>query len=102
MTDALGQEIVLGNVYGYSQRQNGLVKVRIGRAVKLNERVKGKQSSVTLAVIHTGKAVYDNDIESDSDVIAPYASSKRDSISVTSNSIFPLPENVQLNWKIKQ
>ena len=100
MTDALGQEIVIGNIYGYSQRQNGIVKVRVGRAIKLNERVKGKQSSVTLSVIHTGKAVYDNDIESD--VIEPYASSKRDTISVTSNSIFPLPENVQLNWKIKQ
>jgi hypothetical protein len=35
MKDALGFDIVLGNIYGYSNRQNGFVKVVIGRRLNL-------------------------------------------------------------------
>ena len=39
MKDVLGFEIILGNVYEYSNRQNGNgnVTVVIGKAVKFNE-----------------------------------------------------------------
>jgi hypothetical protein len=36
-TDALGNPIVLGQQYGYSQQNNGQVQIVIGNAEKVNE-----------------------------------------------------------------
>ena len=36
-TDALGNPIVLGQLYGYSQQNNGQVQIVIGNAEKVNE-----------------------------------------------------------------
>jgi hypothetical protein len=90
MKDALGFDIVLGNIYGYSSRQNGCVKVVIGKAIKFNKS-DYNSSTVTLEVIHRGKAVYDKAIEG--------ISSTR-TISCTGNTIFPIDLTNKPTWVI--
>jgi hypothetical protein len=90
MKDALGFDIVLGNIYGYSNRQNGCVKVVIGKAIKFNVS-DYNSSTVTLEVIHRGEAVYDKEVKE-------IPASK--SISCTSNTIFPIDLTNKPTWVI--
>lgn len=75
MTDALGNKIEIGKLYGYSNRSNGVVTIVIGHAEKTND------SSVTLRVVKRGKSIYNNDIKEDKG---------RMTSSVSGNSLFPL------------
>lgn len=77
MKDALGNEIILNEYYGYSNNRNGHTSVRVGRVVKLNEK------SVTIKVEIAKAAVYNNEVEDDKFL-------SRDTISVKSNMIFPI------------
>ena len=51
-TDALGNPIVLGQLYGYSQQNNGQVQIVIGNAEKVNEL------KVTLTNIQERKGMF--------------------------------------------
>ena len=82
MKDALGNEIIIGNTYGYSNRSNGIVKVRIGEAIILNAL------TVTLVNCKKGKAVYASSVEEDG-----YCGR----IHIISNTLFPL-NNVEVIW----
>lgn len=84
--DALGNEIVLGERYGYSNRANGNVTVVIGRAIKINEET----SNVTLSVERKLKGIYNSDLRDDQN-------SGNGKSSVLSNTIFPL-RNEPVCW----
>ena len=90
MKDALGFDIIFGNVYGYSNRSNGIVTVVIGKAIKFNES-KYSSSSVTLEVLHRGRTAYDKDVEG-------IESTK--TISCTANTIFPIDLTNKPTWAI--
>ena len=93
MKDALGFEIKKDTLYGYSQRQNGLVTVVIGSPVKFSEK------SVTLKVKHRGKAIYNEDIIFDNTLT--YAGKpRRGTISVSGNTIFPITDS-RVKWETK-
>lgn len=83
MTDALGNTIKVGGLYGYSHRSNGVCTVIIGNVTKMNKE------SVTLEIVHRGKAVYSHDIEEDK-IVKPTSS-------VASNTLFPL-ESSDVVW----
>lgn len=87
MKDALGFEMKIGNLYGYSNRTNGHVKIRIGTCTKINE------SSVTLEIIKKGSAIYNDPVRENSYGV-------RKTISPSSNALFPL-ENSDTNWESK-
>ncbi len=76
MVDALGKEIVIGAVYGYSQRRNGIVHIVIGWAEKINK------TTVTLEIIKKAQAAY-----TDNPKQVPY---DKPTVSVNSNTIFRL------------
>ena len=78
MKDALGNEIVIGNVYGYSCRSNGIATVIVGTAIKICAR------NVTLRVTGRGRALYSGDVKKDP-IEKPTAS-------VVSNSLFPISD----------
>ncbi len=82
MKDALGNEIIMGQLYGYSQSSNGITTVRTGRLVKLGE------SLVTLDVEFSGIAAYSNDIK-------PQGMAKK-KINVKSNGLFPIYPGVSV------
>ena len=76
MKDALGNYLVIGQTYGYSRSDNGITTVKIGKLVKINEKM------VSLEVEESKRARYTNDLE------------KRDCtskiISVKANGLFPV------------
>ena len=74
--DALGNLISIGEIYGYSNRANGIVTVIVGKVVGFTEKF------VSLSVIHRGKAVYENEICEDTPNERP--------VSVIGNVLFPL------------
>jgi len=86
MKDALGNEMIIGQLYGYSQSSNGITTVRTGRLVEVRE------SLVTLDVEFSGMAAYSNDIQ-------PREMAKK-KISVKSNGLFPIYPGVSVveNW----
>ncbi len=86
MKDALNNDIVLGQTYGYSQRSNGVVMVTIGEAVKFNEG-----SSVTLKVLYKGKTLYNNHLKN-TDI------PKSGKVSVISNTLFKLSDTDLLSF----
>jgi hypothetical protein len=55
--DALGNPIVIGNVYGYSRSQNGCNSIHIGEAIK-----ETKTGLLTMKVLHT-RTGYSNKTE---------------------------------------
>lgn len=81
MKDALGNEIKLDNLYGYSQNNNGITHIKVGKAVKFNKK------SVTLQVIYYKVAVYEQDPKD------PKYPMNRDKISVKGNMLFPVDKN---------
>jgi len=83
MLDATGRPIEIGAIYGYSNRSNGVVTVTVGKATKINEK------SVSLEIIHYGRAYYNSTIK--------HIENKRAVTSVAANSIFRL-ENDFVDW----
>ena len=79
MTDALGDKIKKGQIYGYSNRSNGIVTVIIGECVSYTEK------TVTLKILKRGKSVYNDDIK--------HESGRSAKISCSGNSLFPLPDD---------
>lgn len=75
MKDALGNDIVLGNRYGYSRNQNGFTYVRLGTIIKINAK------SVLMKVEVSKRALYSNDLEPESCA---------EKISIKSNMLFPI------------
>lgn len=59
MKDALGNEIVLGEKYGYARQDNGFNIVVIGTAIKF-----GEKGSLTLQVTERKRSVYLAELES--------------------------------------
>lgn len=82
MKDALGNPVILGKFYGYSQNSNGHTNIKIGKAVKFNEK------SVTLEVIAAKSAIYSDD-PTDEKIT-------RKKVSPKANMLFPVDET-QIN-----
>lgn len=79
MKDAIGNELVIGRTYGYSRSHNGLTTVKIGKLIKVNERM------VSLEVSEAKTALYSDDLTSD-------RFHKKKTISVKANGLFPVYE----------
>lgn len=90
MTDALGNDIVIGNIYGYSNRSNGHVTVVIGTAKNITAK-----GNITLDIVHRGSAVYQHDIATDTERYKGYH--QQPHVSVSSNSLFPLTSS-DVKW----
>lgn len=58
MKDALGNEIIFGNTYGYARQDAGFNVVIIGIAIKFNEK-----GTCTLEVIERKQSLYCNDLK---------------------------------------
>jgi hypothetical protein len=80
MKDALGRDLVVGQTYGYSRSDNGITTVKIGKLVKINEKM------VSLEVQESKRAVYTNDLEK-----RRYTNKI---ISVKANGLFPVYPDV--------
>ena len=94
MLDAMGHEIELGGVYGYSNRSDGFVTVIVGRVKAFtNDRV-------TLDIDHRGSAVYNKPIERDR-YTDWRGNAKRKTVAVYSNLLFPLA-NDNVAWIDKE
>ena len=85
--DALGHPIVLGQLYGYSNRANAFTSVIIGTAIRITE---GDRPRIALEVIHAGRAVYSSPVKD--------SSSFRKIAYVYANSLFPL-ESADVYWE---
>lgn len=92
VTDALGNELILGNLYGYSSRTNGIAKVILGICTKINppKRI-NSPSSATLTVIERGSSIYTTSITREE--------GGAKTISPAPNTLFPLPDDTVANWK---
>ncbi len=78
MKDALNNEIVFGNRYGYSRNQNGFTYVRLGKVI--NSTPKGM---VTMIVDSSKVALYNADLKEE----VTYTQTK---ISIKPNMLFPI------------
>ena len=78
MKDALGNEIILGGTYGYSQTSNGHVHIVKGTAEKFTE------SKVTLGNIQERRGLY-------GEIEKPFTAETRRR-SVYGVMLFPIPE----------
>ena len=83
MNDALGYPIEIGTIYGYSVRNNGIVKVVIGEAESITD------NGVRLKIICRGSAAYSGNITEEK-------INRKFSI-VTSNTLFKI-ESIETNW----
>jgi len=75
-TDALGNPLIIGQVYGYSRVDNGITTVKIGRLVKINEQL------ITLEVDESKHGVYSDNLET--------RKIKKKTVSVKANGLFPV------------
>jgi len=94
MLDAMGHEIEIGGVYGYSNRSDGFVTVIVGRVKDFTK------DRVTLDIEHRGSAVYNSPIERDR-ATDWRGNAKKTTVSVYSNLLFPLA-NDNVSWIDKQ
>jgi len=85
VTDALGFNIEIDSVYGYSKRANGVVTVIVGSVIAVNE----EKRTVTLKVESKGCAIYGNPVKEEK---GEFRNSN-----ITANSIFKL-ENSNNNY----
>lgn len=83
--DAMGNEIVIGKRYGYSQRSNGQLSVTVGYAESFHESGK-----ITLSGISIGSSYHKKDI-------SPVTNSNRTKTAVMPNSLFPLDDS-PISW----
>lgn len=82
MKDALCNEIVIGQYYGYSKNSNGVTHIKVGKAKKFNEK------TVTLEVVFEKSALYSDDPTD------PDFPMERNTISVKGNLIFPVDKTL--------
>jgi len=78
MKDALNNEIVFGNRYGYSRNQNGFTYVRLGKII--NSTPKGL---VTMLLDSSKVALYDDELKEDTNCTQL-------KISIKPNMLFPI------------
>jgi hypothetical protein len=78
MKDALNNEIIFGNRYGYSRNENGFTYVRLGKII--NSTPKGL---VTMLLDSSKVALYNNELEEDTNCIQL-------KISIKPNMLFPI------------
>ncbi|MFW6120577.1 MAG: hypothetical protein ACOC80_06710 [Petrotogales bacterium] len=81
-TDALGNEIVIGNLYGYANNKSGINSVWIGRAKKITK------NGVTLGIIQHKTGAYDRLEEAKDTRFRKVAKS----VNVKSIMLFPVSE----------
>jgi hypothetical protein len=82
--DALGNDVIVGQVYGYSVDNNGNTSTTIGKAVKLTESGK-----YTLEVISTKSALWMDEAEPNK-----WRTAKK--VSVKPAKLFPVnPDNIK-------
>ena len=74
--DALGNEIIIGNIYGMSRNSNGNTTIYIGTAIKLT------QTKVTLEIIKLMRCLYSGE-PCEYETITP-------KVSVLSTALFPV------------
>lgn len=78
MKDALNNEIIFGNRYGYSRNQNGFTYVRLGKVI--NSTPKGM---VTMLVDSSKVALYNADLKEEENCTQL-------KISIKPNMLFPI------------
>ncbi len=78
MKDALNNEIIFGNRYGYSRNQNGFTYVRLGKVI--NSTPKGM---VTMIVDSSKVALYNADLKEEENCT-------QIKISIKPNMLFPI------------
>ena len=76
--DALGQEIQLGNVYGYTTTSSGLAKTTIGKAFKFSPTGK-----ISLQVLHVKNFLYGQPTEASWTGTA-------ETVSIRAHMLFPI------------
>lgn len=76
MKDALGNDLIIGQTYGYSRNHNGLTTVKVGKLVKITSK------QVSLEVEQSKGALYDRDVKDQE-----YTNKV---ISVHANGLFPV------------
>lgn len=76
MKDALGKELVMSDLYGYSNTSNGITTIKAGYLVSIN------RERVTLDIIYAAKALYSDDVIIETEWTRH--------IAVKSNMIFPI------------
>lgn len=74
MKDALGNDLLIGKIYGYSRNSNGLTTVKTGTLVKITEK------QVSLEVIDSKIGLYHDNVKDQS--------GERKTISVKANGLF--------------
>jgi hypothetical protein len=80
MKDALGNDLIIGQVYGYSRSENGITTVKVGELVKITEK------QVSLEVQQSKRALYNKNVED-----RGYTNKI---ISVKANGLFPVYDNL--------
>ena len=86
MKDALGNDLIIGQTYGYSRSENGLTTVKVGKLIRITEK------QVTLEVELSKQAYWSNDVED--------KPKHNKSVSVKANGLFPV--YTELLKKIKE
>lgn len=76
MKDALGNDLIIGQTYGYSRNQNGLTTVKVGKLVKITAK------QVSLEVEQSKRALGNNEVKD-----RGYTNKI---ISVNANGLFPV------------
>ena len=78
--DALGNAVEIGQVYGYSNRANGIVSVIVGKVTHFTT------TKVGMIILKRGKSVYGQDVEFEESRIGS-------KVSTISNTLFKLGED---------
>lgn len=78
MKDALGNEIIIGNTYGYSRNKSGLNMIKLGVAVEIKET-----GTVALKIDKSFVSVYNEQPELEKHI-------KNQKINVKSFMLFPI------------
>jgi hypothetical protein len=87
MKDALGKDLVIGQVYGYSRSDNGITTVKIGKLVKINQKM------VSLEVQESKRAIFTHDLKE--------SGYTHKIINVKANGLFPVYPDVKVvsSWE---
>jgi hypothetical protein len=75
MKDALGNDLIIGQTYGYSRSENGITTVKVGKLVKITDK------QVSLEILESKTALYSGDLKD---------RKPGRNISVKANGLFPV------------
>ncbi|MCK5536517.1 MAG: hypothetical protein KAI79_06805, partial [Bacteroidales bacterium] len=81
MKDALGNDVVLGKMYGHSTRTSGFVTVVLGEATNISD------TGVEITIVNRGQGLYKEPIHE--------AKIGRKIVTLLGNSIFPIQDKIQ-------